>query len=148
MTSWTTQTVWCFKLHVQKSAPWPKCLNYCKPSHSSVASRFHHTCTKLTSLSGTVEKFISCFLSNFPSRSPRVPGVVRGDGVGVQPLFGQMSGQVPDELGVAFTRFVQLGALAQGLVVCGEGHRLRLLHLKPVHCHLENDRFTVKRVSD
>ncbi|TNN88429.1 hypothetical protein EYF80_001211 [Liparis tanakae] len=50
------------------------------------------------------------------------------------------SQEIPDELCVAFARFVQLGALAQGLVVGGERHGLRLLHLKPVHRHLENDR--------
>lgn len=55
-------------------------------------------------------------------------------------LFGQISGQVPDELSVAFTWFVQLGALAHGLVVSRERHSLRLLHLKPVHCHLKNER--------
>lgn len=55
-------------------------------------------------------------------------------------FFRQIFGQIPDELCVAFTRFVQLGALTQGLVVGRERHGLRLLHLKPVHCHLENDR--------
>lgn len=55
-------------------------------------------------------------------------------------LFRQIFGQVPDELGIAFTRFVQLGTLAHGLVVSGERHGLRLLHLKPVHCHLKDER--------
>lgn len=63
-----------------------------------------------------------------------VPGVVQ---VGEQALFGEIFGQVPRKLGVAFARLVQLGALTQSQVVCGERRQLRLLHLKPVHRHLE-----------
>lgn len=51
-------------------------------------------------------------------------------------LFRQIFGQVPDELGIAFAGFVQLGIFTQGLVVSRQRHRLCLLHLKPVHCHL------------
>lgn len=55
-------------------------------------------------------------------------------------LFRQIFGQVPDKLSIAFSWFVQLGTLTQGLVVGRERHSLRLLHLKPVHCHLKSDR--------
>lgn len=54
-------------------------------------------------------------------------------------FFRQISWQIPDELSVTFSRFVQLGTLAEGLVVGGERGALHLLHLKPVHCHLGND---------
>lgn len=51
-------------------------------------------------------------------------------------LFGQVPGEVPHKLSVAFSRFVQFGVLVQGLVVSGGHHRLSLLDLKPVHRHL------------
>lgn len=65
---------------------------------------------------------------------PAVPGVVR---VRQQALFGEVLGQVPRKLSVAFAWLVQLGALAQSQVVRWERHQLCLLHLKPVHRHLE-----------
>lgn len=51
-------------------------------------------------------------------------------------LFRQMFGQVPNKLCVAASWFIQLGIFTQGLEVGREGHRLRLLHLKPVYCYL------------
>lgn len=68
-----------------------------------------------------------------------IPGVIRGERVQVQAFSRQLFGQVADKLGILLARLVQLGALAQGLVVGGEGHGLGLLHLEPVHCHLEED---------
>lgn len=65
-----------------------------------------------------------------------VPGVVGGDGVGVQTLLWQILGQVSDKLGVALARFVQLGGVTLGLVVGWERDGLHLLHLEPVHRHL------------
>lgn len=61
-------------------------------------------------------------------------------------FFMQIFRQVPYKLRKAFAGFVQLGTLTQSLVVGGERHGLRLLHLKPVHRHLRKD--TVEAESD
>lgn len=50
-----------------------------------------------------------------------------------------LSGQVADELSVSLSGLVQLGALAQGLVVGREDRSLGLLHLEPVHSHLDTE---------
>ena len=57
---------------------------------------------------------------------------VEGEGLGP----GLVGRQAPDEVHVALPRLVQLGALAQDLVVDGEGHGLGLLQLEPVDRHL------------
>lgn len=63
-----------------------------------------------------------------------VPGVVR---VGEQSLFGEIFGQVSCKLSVAFAWLIQLGTLSHSQVVWWERLQLCLLHLKPVHRHLE-----------
>lgn len=55
----------------------------------------------------------------------------------MQRLFVEIFWQVPDEIGIAFTGFVQLGAVTKGLVVSEERNSLSLLHLKPVHRRLK-----------
>ena len=50
-----------------------------------------------------------------------------------------LSGQVADELSVSLSGIVQLGALAQGLVVGREDRSLGLLHLETGHRHLDTE---------
>lgn len=54
-----------------------------------------------------------------------------------------IGGQTPDEVDVALSRLIQLGIFAQSLVVDGEGHKLGLLELEPVDCHLQIQRETI-----
>lgn len=63
-----------------------------------------------------------------------VPGAVR---VREQALFGEVFGQVSYKLSVALARLIRLGTLGHSQEVCGERLQLCLLHLKPVHRHLE-----------
>lgn len=47
-----------------------------------------------------------------------------------------VGGKTPDEVDVPLARLVQLGVLAQRLVVDGQRDHLGLLQLEPVDCHL------------
>ena len=51
----------------------------------------------------------------------------------------EFSGQVADERSVSRSGLVQLGSLAQGLVVGKEDRSRGLLHLEPVHSHLDTE---------
>lgn len=79
--------------------------------------------------------------SAFDMRLRRVhlPRALRGGRVrGVRLRARRVDREAPDKVDVALARLVQLGVLAQALVVDGQRHHLGLLQLEPVDRHLQN----------
>lgn len=69
--------------------------------------------------------------------SPRALRGGRVRGVRLRPR--RVGGEAPDKVDVALARLVQLGVLAQALVVDGQRHHLGLLQLEPVDRHLQTE---------